>query len=47
MISDSDLEMIENLCKFMIRWAEREPDSVIPDVLADDIKEEIKGFKND
>ena len=40
-----DLQNLENLCRFMIAWAEREPDSILPDPLnlsTKDVKEIVK-----
>ena len=40
-MTKEDLDMLRNLCVFMINWAEREPDSILPDVIPDDVKEEL------
>jgi len=32
-LDQETLQGMKNLCTFMIAWAEREPDAVLPDVL--------------
>lgn len=40
-MTKEELDMLRNLCIFMINWAEREPDSILPDPLNDAEKKEI------
>ena len=38
-IDSETLQGMANLCRFMIAWAEREPDGMLPDVLGIEVPE--------